>query len=214
MVNQLVDRTIINTKTGLRMDQETSSPLLPEEYSPEGQLPIGQEKKWYIIKAYSGFENYVHKALEKRIKESDMTALFGEIRVPTETVVEMRRGQKTTSERKCYPGYVLVQMVMNDDTWHMVREIPKVLGFVGGTGTRPVPISEKEVNQMQSGVDKPKPKIVYEVGEVIRIIDGPFTDFNGVVEEVNYEKNRLRVAVLIFGRSTPVELEFGQVAKS
>ena len=172
-----------------------------------------QKMKWYILKAYSGFEDRVKKALEKRVGESNMEAVFGETLVPTETVVEMRRGQKYTSERKCFPGYVLVQMIMNDDTWHMVRSIPKVLGFIGGEGNRPVPISEQEILQMRSGVDKPKPKITYEVGEVVRIIDGPFSDFNGVVEEVNYDKNRLRIAVLIFGRSTPVDLEFGQVSK-
>jgi transcriptional antiterminator NusG len=169
--------------------------------------------QWYVLKAYSGSEDYVKKALEKRIKADDMEPLFGEIVVPKEKVVEMYRGQKRTSDRKSIPGYVLIQMELNDDTWHMVKSISKVLGFVGGTSDRPVPISEKEVNQMRVGVDKPKPKTVYEVGEVVRITDGPFADFNGVVEEVNYDKDRLRVAVLIFGRSTPVELEFGQVEK-
>lgn len=173
-----------------------------------------QPKKWYIIKAYSGFENYVKEALVRRIQEGHVGELFGEVDVPTETIVEMRRGQKSTSQRKRYPGYVLVQMVMNDDSWHLVKSIPKVQGFVGGSGKRPVPITEDEVDQMRIVVDKPKPKVSYEVGEVVRITDGPFNDFSGVVEEVNYEKNRLRVAVLIFGRSTPVELEFGQVAKS
>lgn len=177
-------------------------------------LPKEQKMQWYILKAYSGFEKYVMKALERRIKDCKMESMFGEILVPTETVVEMRRGQKRTSERKCFPGYVLVQMMMDDETWHMVKSVPKVLGFVGGTSDRPVPIDEKEVDKMRAGVDKPKPKTIYEVGEVVRVTEGPFTDFNGVVEEVNYEKDRLRVAVLIFGRSTPVELEFGQVAKS
>lgn len=183
----------------------------------EQQISESQETpsmQWYVLKAYSGSEDYVKKALEKRIKADGMESLFGEIVVPKEKVVEMYRGQKRTSDRKSIPGYVLVQMVMNDDTWHMVRSISKkVLGFVGGTSDRPVPISEKEVSQMRAGVDKPKPKIVYEVGEVVRITGGPFADFNGVVEEVNYDKDRLRVAVLIFGRSTPVELEFSQVEK-
>ena len=185
----------------------------PPESSQESVIPEEQKKRWYIVKAYSGFEDYVKRALQKRIQESTMASFFGEVVVPKEQVVEMRRGQKRTSERKCSPGYVLVQMVMNDDTWHLVKSVSKVLGFVGGTSDKPVPISDQEVTQMQAGGDRPKPKIVYEVGEVVRVTDGPFADFNGVVEEVNYEKNRLRVAVLIFGRSTPVELEFGQVEK-
>lgn len=173
--------------------------------------------QWYVIHAYSGFEFYVMEALSKRIALNNMQDCFGKIMVPKEKVMEMRRGQKCTSERKYFPGYVLVQMVMTDETWHLVKSIPKVLGFIGGTSTKPAPISERDVdeilNRVQAGEDKPKPKIIYEVGEVVRVIDGPFADFNGVVEEVNYEKNRLRVAVLIFGRSTPVELEFTQVEK-
>jgi transcription termination/antitermination protein NusG len=173
--------------------------------------------RWYVVQAYSGFELYIMEALQKRIKHEELESSFGEIMVPKEQVVEMRRGQKRTSERKYFPGYVLVQMVMNDETWHLVKSIPKVLGFIGGTSDRPAPISDREVdeilNRIQLGVDKPKPKIIYDVGEVVRVIDGPFADFTGVVEEVNYEKSRLRVAVLIFGRSTPVELEFGQVEK-
>ena len=173
--------------------------------------------QWYVIHAYSGFELYVMDALTKRIQLKKMDHCFGKIMVPKEKVMEMRRGQKCTSERKYFPGYVLVQMIMNDETWHLVKSIPKVLGFIGGTSDKPAPISEKDVeeilNRVQAGEDKPKPKIIYEVGEVVRVIDGPFADFNGVVEEVNYEKNRLRVAVLIFGRSTPVELEFSQVEK-
>ena len=181
-----------------------------------------QEKKpsmhWYAVQAYSNFEPYVMKALAQRIKEQHKEEFFGEIMVPKEQVVEMKQGQKRTSERKYFPGYVLVRMIMTDDTWHLVKSVPKVLGFIGGTSTRPAPISDKDVHdildRVKEGADKPKPKIVYEIGEVVRVIDGPFADFNGVVEEVNYEKNRLRVAVLIFGRSTPVELEFGQVNKS
>lgn len=173
--------------------------------------------RWYVVQVYSGFEAYVMEALQKRIKETGMEKYFGDILLPKEKVVEMRRGQKCTSERKYFPGYLLVQMAMDDEKWHLVKSVPKVLGFIGGTSSKPAPISDKEVNEIvdrvQSGEDQPKPKVVYQVGEVVRVTDGPFADFNGVVEEVNYEKNRLRVAVLIFGRSTPVELEFGQVEK-
>jgi transcription termination/antitermination protein NusG len=174
-------------------------------------------QRWYVIHAYSGFEPQVMRTLQERIKLHGMEDKFGEILVPTEEVVEMRDGKKRKSERKFFPGYVLIQMEMNDDTWHLVKEAPKVLGFIGGTTDRPAPISDAEANtilqRVEEGVDKPRPKIVFEPGEVVRINDGPFTDFNGVVEEVNYEKSRLRVSVLIFGRSTPVELEFGQVEK-
>jgi transcriptional antiterminator NusG len=146
-----------------------------------------------------------------------MQEQFGKILVPTEEVVEMKNGQRTISERRFFPGYVLVEMEMNDDTWHLVKNTGKVTGFVGGSGHKPTPISEKEVDkimsQMQEGVEKPKPKTLWEVGEMVRVREGPFTDFNGNVEEVNYEKSRLRVSVTIFGRATPVELEFGQVEK-
>ena len=173
--------------------------------------------RWYVIHAYSGFESQVMRTLQERIKLHGMEDKFGEILVPTEEVVEMRDGKKRKSERKFFPGYVLVQMEMNDETWHLVKEAPKVLGFIGGTTDRPASISDAEANtilqRVEEGVDKPRPKIVFEPGEVVRVNDGPFTDFNGVVEEVNYEKSRLRVSVLIFGRSTPVELEFGQVEK-
>jgi transcriptional antiterminator NusG len=174
--------------------------------------------QWYVVHAYSGFENQVKRALEERVVRAGMQDLFGEILVPTEEVVEMRDGTKRRSERKFFPGYVLVQMEMNDDTWHLVKDAPKVMGFIGGTSDRPAPITQREADailqRVQEGVDKPKPKVLFEVGEVVRVIDGPFNDFNGVVEEVNYEKSRLRVSVLIFGRSTPVELEFGQVEKA
>ncbi len=174
-------------------------------------------KRWYVVHAYSGFENQVKKSLEERVRRAGMEDQFGEILVPTEEVVEIREGQKRRSERKFFPGYVLVQMEMNDATWHLVREVPRVMGFIGGSSDRPAPISEREaeaiLNRVREGVDKPKPKVLFEVGEVVRVTEGPFTDFNGVVEEVNYEKSRLRVAVLIFGRSTPVELEFSQVEK-
>jgi transcription termination/antitermination protein NusG len=173
--------------------------------------------RWYVIHAYSGFEQYVMRTLKDRIKLHGIEDQFGEILVPTEEVVEMRDGKKRKSDRKFFPGYVLIQMEMNDNTWHLVKESPKVLGFIGGTSDKPAPISEAEANsilqRVEEGVDKPKPKIVFEPGEVVRVTEGPFNDFNGVVEEVNYEKSRLRVSVLIFGRSTPVELEFGQVEK-
>jgi transcriptional antiterminator NusG len=173
--------------------------------------------RWYVVHAYSGFENRVKQSLVERVARSGVQDKFGEILVPTEEVVEMREGQKRKSERKFFPGYVLVQMEMDDDTWHLVKEVPKVLGFIGGTSDRPAPITDREANailqRVQEGAEKPRPKVLFEPGEVVRVIDGPFNDFNGVVEEVNYEKSKLRVAVLIFGRSTPVELEFGQVEK-
>ena len=173
--------------------------------------------RWYVVHAYSGFENRVKQSLIERVARSGMQDKFGEILVPTEEVVEMREGQKRKSERKFFPGYVLVQMEMDDDTWHLVKEVPKVLGFIGGTSDRPAPITDKEANailqRVQEGAEKPRPKVLFEPGEVVRVIDGPFNDFNGVVEEVNYDKSKLRVAVLIFGRSTPVELDFGQVEK-
>jgi len=174
-------------------------------------------KRWYVVHAYSGFEQQVRRSLAERVTRKGMQDFFGEILVPTEEVVEMREGQKRKSERKFFPGYVLVQMEMNDDTWHLVQDVPKVLGFIGGTGDRPSPITDKEANailqRVQEGVEKPRPKVLFEPGEMVRIIEGPFNDFNGVVEEVDYEKNKVRVSVLIFGRSTPVELEFGQVEK-
>jgi transcriptional antiterminator NusG len=175
-------------------------------------------KQWYVVQAYSGFENQVKRSLLERISRFGMEENFGEIMVPTEEVVEMREGQKRKSERKFFPGYVLVHMEMNERTWHLVKDAPKVLGFIGGSSDKPAPISEKEANsilqRMQDGVDKPKPKVLFEPGEVVRVTDGPFNDFNGVVEEVDFEKSRLKVSVLIFGRSTPVELEFGQVEKA
>ncbi|MFM8341532.1 MAG: transcription termination/antitermination protein NusG [Methylomonas sp.] len=173
--------------------------------------------RWYVVHSYSNFENKVKQGIEERIKRDGLDEFFGKILVPTEEVVEMRMGQQRKSERKFFPGYVLVQMELNDETWHLVRNVPRVLGFIGGASDRPSPISEKEamaiLNRVEEGVNKPRPKVLFEVGEVIRIIDGPFKEFNGSIEEVNYEKSRLRVSVLIFGRSTPVELEFGQVEK-
>ncbi len=175
-------------------------------------------KKWYVVHAYSGFEKSVQRALLERIKRASMQDSFGQILVPVEEVVEMRSGQKNISERKFFPGYVLVEMEMTDDTWHLVKNTPKVTGFVGGTATKPTPISEKEVqnilHQIQEGVEKPRPKVLFEIGEAVRVKDGPFADFHGNVEDVNYDKSKLRVSVTIFGRSTPVELDFGQVEKA
>ena len=175
-------------------------------------------KRWYVVHAYSGFEKQVKRSLEDRIERSDLKDFFGEVLVPTEEVVEMKGGQKRRSDRKFFPGYVLVEMEMTDDTWHLVKNVPKVMGFIGGTADRPAPITEREadaiLNRVQEGVDKPRPKVLFEPGEMVRVVDGPFNDFNGVVEEVDYDKSRLKVAVLIFGRSTPVELEFHQVEKS
>jgi len=174
--------------------------------------------RWYVVHAYSNFENKVKQALEERVKREGLEQYFGKILVPTEEVVEMRMGQQRKSERKFFPGYVLVQMELTDETWHLVKDVPRVLGFIGGTSDRHAPISEKEamsiLSRVEDGVNKPRPKVLFEVGEVVRVIDGPFKDFNGVVEEVNYEKSKLKISVLIFGRSTSVELVFGQVEKS
>ncbi len=175
--------------------------------------------RWYVVHAYSGFEKSVQRTLIDRIQRNGMQDRFGKILVPTEEVVEMKGGQKSVSERKFYPGYVLVEMDMSDEAWHLVKSTPKVTGFVGGAhGRKPPPISEKEVEailqQMQEGAEKPKPKVLFEVGEAVRVKDGPFIDFHGSVEEVNYDKSKLRVSVTIFGRATPVELEFGQVEKA
>ncbi len=176
-----------------------------------------QTMRWYVVQAFSGFEGRVATSLREHIKMHNMEHLFGEVLVPTEEVVEIRGGQKRRSERKFFPGYVLVQMIMNDDSWHLVRSIPRVMGFIGGTSDRPAPISDREaraiLQRLEEGADAPKPKTLFEPGEVVRVIDGPFADFNGTVEEVDYEKSRLKVSVAIFGRSTPVELEFTQVEK-
>jgi transcriptional antiterminator NusG len=184
-------------------------------------------KRWYVVHAYSGFEHQVERTLKERIARASMQDKFGDVLVPTEEVIEMRGGQKRRSERKFFPGYVLVQIETNhegkaptidDESWHLIKETPKVMGFIGGTADRPLPIKDSEADailqRVQDGVEKPRPKVLFEPGEMVRVTDGPFNDFNGVVEEVNYEKSRLRVAVLIFGRSTPVELEFGQVEKA
>lgn len=175
-------------------------------------------KRWYVVHAYSGFEKQVKRSLEDRIARAGMQEHFGDVLVPTEEVVEMKGGQKRRSDRKFFPGYVLVEMEMTDESWHLVKDVPKVMGFIGGTADKPAPISKKEadviLNRVLEGVDKPRPKVLFEPGEMVRVVDGPFNDFNGVVEAVDYDKSRLKVAVLIFGRSTPVELEFQQVEKA
>ncbi len=175
-------------------------------------------QRWYVVHTFSGFEKSVQQSLRDHIKRAGMEDQFGEILVPTEDVVEMKGGQRKTSERKFFPGYVLVQMEMNEDTWHLVKGVPKVTGFIGGSGAKPTPITDKEaqaiLRQVQEGEAKPRPKFSFVPGEVVRVVDGPFQDFNGTVEDVNYEKNKLRVAVSIFGRFTPVELDFSQVEKS
>jgi transcription termination/antitermination protein NusG len=174
--------------------------------------------RWYVVHAYSGMEKAAERNIIERINRAGMQHKFGRILVPTEEVVEVKNGQKRTTERKFFPGYVLVEMVMDDETWHLVKHTNKVTGFVGGARNRPAPISEEDVqkivNQMQEGTDKPRHKVEFMVGEYVRVKEGPFTDFNGTVEEVNYEKNKLRVSVTIFGRATPVELEFSQVEKT
>ncbi|TCS97404.1 Transcription termination/antitermination protein NusG [Tepidimonas aquatica] len=174
--------------------------------------------RWYVVHAYSGMEKAAERNIRERVQRAGMQHKFGRILVPTEEVVEIKNGVKRTTERKFFPGYVLVEMVMDDDTWHLVKNTSKVTGFVGGARNRPSPISEEEVQkiigQMQEGADRPKHKIEFEVGELVRVKEGPFADFNGTVEEVNYDKNKLRVSVTIFGRATPVELEFNQVEKT
>lgn len=183
----------------------------------ESTAPSGLPKRWYVVHAYSGMEKAVERNLRERIDRAGMQDKFGRILVPTEEVVELKNGKKAVTERRFFPGYVLVEMVMEDDTWHLVKHTSKVTGFVGGAKNRPAPISEAEVmkivNQMQEGVDKPRPKVEWVVGEIVRVKEGPFTDFNGSIEEVNYDKSKLRVSVTIFGRATPVELDFGQVEK-
>ncbi|QBR85198.1 transcription termination/antitermination protein NusG [Legionella israelensis] len=175
-------------------------------------------KQWYVVHAYSGYENFVKREISSRAVRLHLEEKIGEVVVPSEEVVEMRSGQKRKSTRKFFPGYVLVHMIMDDETWHMIRAIPRVLGFIGGTSQTPTPITDQEaqaiMQRVEEGVSKPRPKTLFEPGEIVRVKEGPFVDFNGVVEEVNYEKSRLRVAVLIFGRSTPVELEFSQVEKT
>jgi transcriptional antiterminator NusG len=177
----------------------------------------GSAKRWYVVHAYSGMEKSVAKALQERVDREGLKSQFGRILVPTEEVVEVKGGKRAITERRLYSGYVLVEMEMTDEAWHLVKSTPKVTGFLGGSANRPSPLPQKEVDEillrMQEGYEKPKPKVLFEVGEMVRVKDGPFADFNGNVEEVNYDKSRVRVAVTIFGRSTPVDLEFGQVEK-
>lgn len=198
-------------------DSEMKATAAANTAATQASDQAAQQKQWFVVHAMSSCEMRVKRALTDRIKQYHMEDFFGEILVPSEEVMELRGGQKKLIERKIFPGYVLVEMVMTDETWHFVRHIPSVLGFIGGHSGKAAPISRKDVDnimhRVEEGAQAPKPKVLYEPGEVVRVVDGPFADFNGVVEEVNYEKNRLRVAVLIFGRSTPVELEFSQVEK-
>ena len=183
----------------------------------DAATPAPSNMRWYVVHAYSGMEKAVERNLRERIERAGMQAKFGRILVPTEEVVELKNGKKAVTERRFFPGYVLVEMLMDDESWHLVKHTSKVTGFVGGAKNRPAPISEAEVmkivNQMQEGVEKPRPKVEWVVGELVRVKEGPFTDFNGAIEEVNYDKSKLRVSVTIFGRATPVELDFAQVEK-
>jgi transcription termination/antitermination protein NusG len=190
---------------------ETAPTVTPETTS-------ANKKRWYVVHAFSGFEKSVQRALVDRISRSDFADQFGQVLVPVEEVIEIKNGQKKTAERKFFPGYLLVEMDMTDESWHLVKSTPKVSGFIGGTATKPAPISQKEVEtilgQIETGGEKPKPKILFEVGEAVRVKDGPFADFMGSVEDVSYDKSKLHVSVMIFGRATPVELDFGQVEKA
>ena len=189
----------------------------PQQNATVETPAVASTKRWYVVHAYSGMEKAVERNLRERIERAGMQDRFGRILVPTEEVVELKNGKKAVTQRRFFPGYVLVEMDMEDDTWHLVKHTSKVTGFVGGARNRPAPISEAEVmkivHQMQEGVDKPRPKVEWTVGELVRVKEGPFTDFNGAVEEVNYEKSKVRVSVTIFGRATPVELDFAQVEK-
>ena len=196
---------------------QSEAPNAPATLTAENAAPANN-MRWYVVHAYSGMEKAVERNLRERIDRAGMQAKFGRILVPTEEVVELKNGKKAVTERRFFPGYVLVEMLMDDESWHLVKHTSKVTGFVGGARNRPAPISEAEVmkivNQMQEGIDKPRPKVQWQVGELVRVKDGPFTDFHGNVEDVNYDKSKLRVSVTIFGRATPVELEFGQVEKA
>jgi transcriptional antiterminator NusG len=193
------------------MSESNARTVTPENVAP------GTNKRWYVVHAYSGMEKAVERNLRERIDRSELQSKFGRILVPMEEVVELKNGKKSVTERRFFPGYVLVEMEMADDTWHLVKHTNKVTGFVGGAKNRPAPISEAEVlkivHQMQEGVEKPRPKVEWSVGELVRVKEGPFTDFNGAIEDVNYDKSKVRVSVTIFGRATPVELDFSQVEK-
>ena len=212
------------TGEGADTDASTGGTAAPGDASGVGDAgdvlapPENAAMRWYVVQAFSGFEGVVKRSLIERVERAGMGEKFGDILVPTEEVVEIRNGQKRRSERKFFPGYVLVRMELTDESWHLVKDVPKVLGFIGGSADKPAPISDKEADailqRVQEGVEKPRPKVLFDVGEVVRVNDGPFNDFNGVVEEVNFDKNRLLVAVQIFGRSTPVELDFSQVEKA
>jgi transcription termination/antitermination protein NusG len=197
---------------------ETPPNEIPGAAQVLATAPSNPDLRWYVVHAYSGMEKAVERNILDRIHRAGMEGKFGRILVPMEEVVEIKNGQKKTTERKFFPGYVLVEMIMDDETWHLVKHTNKVTGFVGGAKNRPAPISEAEVmkivNQMQEGTEKPRHKVEFEVGEFVRVKEGPFTDFNGSVEDVNYEKSKVRVAVTIFGRSTPVELDFSQIEKT
>lgn len=195
----------------------TTEENMPEA-SPADSQPVASPMQWFVVQAYSGFEKHVQESLREYIRRAGMEDQFGDIEVPTEQVVELRNGQKRTSERKFFPGYVLVNMIMSDEAWHLVKSVPKVSGFVGGSGSQPVPITDQEaqaiLQQVQEGAEHPRPKYTFAPGEVVRVIDGPFKEFSGTVEDVNFEKSKLKVSVSIFGRSTPVELSFSQVEKA
>ncbi len=199
------------------MTEQLADSVTPAEPQPAIAAPVASNKRWYVVHAYSGMEKAVERNLRERIDRSELQDKFGRILVPMEEVVELKNGKKSVSERRFFPGYVLVEMEMGDDTWHLVKHTSKVTGFVGGAKNRPSPISEAEVlkivHQMQEGVEKPRPKVQWEVGELVRVKEGPFTDFNGAVEDVNYDKSKVRVSVTIFGRATGVELDFSQVEK-
>ena len=221
-MNDLPIDSLTGGAVAVEMTQTITSSVVNANTGEDGVFSLAPSSNpdfsWYVVHAYSGMEKAVERNIIERIQRSGMQAKFGRILVPTEEVVEMKNGQKKTTERRFFPGYVLVEMIMDDESWHLVKHTNKVTGFVGGAKNRPAPISQDEVqkivSQMQEGSDKPRHKVEFMVGELVRVKEGPFTDFNGSIEEVNYEKNKVRVSVTIFGRATPVELEFGQIEKT
>jgi transcriptional antiterminator NusG len=221
-MNDLPIDSLTGGAVAVEMTQTITSSVVNANTGEDGVFSLAPSSnpdfRWYVVHAYSGMEKAVERNIIERIQRSGMQAKFGRILVPTEEVVEMKNGQKKTTERRFFPGYVLVEMIMDDESWHLVKHTNKVTGFVGGAKNRPAPISQDEVqkivSQMQEGSDKPRHKVEFMVGELVRVKEGPFTDFNGSIEEVNYEKNKVRVSVTIFGRATPVELEFGQIEKT